>query len=115
MNRRYYHSQFLQSYDYDCIFRFDGPHLLNGLRQAGLKTNWIHGFVDTIVCFRHHYPNLPSYSLNSLLEMFDLDGEEHEAFQDAIDLREVVKAGMKDKNLTFEEFLKVGFKKVEQI
>ena len=71
--------------------------------------------MDTLTLFRHHFPGLSSYSLNSLLKKFGMDDEEHDALQDAIDLRKVVKAGMEDRDLKFEEFLKVGFKKVEDI
>jgi hypothetical protein len=59
--------------------------------------------------------DLERYSLDSLLENFDLGDQEHDALQDAIDLRELVKAGIEDKGLNMEKFFKVGFKKVEDI
>lgn len=38
--------------------RFDGPVLINNLKRVGIEYDWIYGFVDTLLCFRHHYPGV---------------------------------------------------------
>ena len=102
--------------------KFDAPILINNMVQAGFDyddlSEQIHGFVDTLVCFRHHFPEY-TYSGGQTLEAwrkrFNLDGVQHEALKDTEDLKTIVRIGRKRKNMSFEDFIKVGFKSFKQI
>jgi DNA polymerase III epsilon subunit-like protein len=75
--------------------RFDAPILINNILRNKAES-WcglcqiITGFGDTLKSFRRHYKG--SYGLNDLRRGFGLQHRQsHDAIQDALDLKEVVR------------------------
>jgi DNA polymerase III alpha subunit (gram-positive type) len=75
--------------------RFDAPILINNILNNNAE-RWsdlcqiITGFGDTLKSFRRHYEG--PYGLNDLMRSFGLQRRQtHDALQDALDLKEVVR------------------------
>ena len=96
------------------LFSYDKTILIDTLLRAGVGedeiNDWTFGFVDTLPIFKHYFPNLESYSLDYLLRHFGLQGQKDESLLDSLLLRDLIKAGMKEKGITkYQKFIKFGF------
>jgi DNA polymerase III epsilon subunit-like protein len=99
--------------------RFDAPVLINNMLQAGLDYNelseLIYGFVDTFVCLKHHFPQYSVHSLQAWKDRLNLGGVSHDALKDSKDLKKIVRTCRQRKEMSFEDFVEVGFKRFEDI
>lgn len=62
--------------------RFDLTVLNKTLSHYGITEDRV-SFVDTLSLFKHYYPELPSYKLNSLCEEFEIDIVHHDSGSDS--------------------------------
>jgi DNA polymerase III alpha subunit (gram-positive type) len=94
--------------------------LINNMLKAGFGKWYIEtllfGFIDTLPFFRKFYPQCRNHKLETLMQRFGLKGKQtHGALNDSVDLRDVIKIVLEEGNISFEELIRSGFKKTEDI